>query len=71
MPGLNYSGGGSPFTYRPSTTDAGGAHTHGFTTGGQSANHTHLVSGSTGSIGSGTAHENLPPYYALCYIMKS
>jgi microcystin-dependent protein len=23
------------------------------------------------STGSGTAHENLPPYYALCYIMKS
>ena len=29
------------------------------------------VNGNTGSIGSGTAHENLPPYYALCYIMKS
>ena len=35
------------------------------------ANHSHTLSGSTGSIGSGTAHENLPPYYALCYIMKS
>lgn len=69
--GLNYSGGGSQFSYRTGTTDAGGAHTHGFTTGGASANHTHLVSGSTGSAGSGTAHENLPPYYALCYIMKS
>lgn len=23
------------------------------------------------STGSGTAHENRPPYYALCYIMKS
>ena len=46
-------------------------HTHNFTTGDRSAAHTHLVSGNTGSIGSGTAHENLPPYYALCYIMKS
>jgi microcystin-dependent protein len=46
-------------------------HTHNITTGVESASHTHLVSGSTGSIGSGTAHENLPPYYALCYIMKS
>lgn len=26
---------------------------------------------SIGSTGSGTAHENLPPYFALCYIMKS
>ena len=49
----------------------GNNHAHAFTTGGQSVTHTHLVSGTTGSIGSGTAHENLPPYYALCYIMKS
>ena len=41
------------------------------TTGFASSDHTHAVNGNTGSIGSGTAHENLPPYYALCYIMKS
>ena len=29
------------------------------------------LTGSSGSAGSGAAHENLPPYYALCYIMKS
>ena len=29
------------------------------------------ISGTTGSEGSGTAHENRPPYYALCYIMKT
>ena len=46
-------------------------HSHNFTTGGASSNHTHLVSGNTGSIGSGTAVDNLPPYFALCYIMKS
>ena len=39
-----------------------------------SGNHTHTISGS-GSVtidntGSGIAHENRPPYYALCYIMK-
>jgi microcystin-dependent protein len=33
--------------------------------------HTHTISGSTGSTGSGTAHENKPPYYALAYIMKT
>ena len=33
--------------------------------------HTHTVTGTNASTGSGTAHENLPPYYALCYIMKS
>ena len=48
-----------------------GLHAHNIQTYGASNNHTHLVSGNTGSIGSGTAHENLPPYYALCYIMKS
>ena len=29
------------------------------------------ASDNTGSTGGGAAHENLPPYYALCYIMKS
>ena len=52
-------------------TAAGGAHAHTFTTGGISANHTHTFSATSSSIGSGTAHENRPPYYALCYIMKS
>ena len=46
-------------------------HTHNFGTGGNSVNHTHGVNGSTGLIGSGTAHNNLPPYYALAYIMKA
>lgn len=32
--------------------------------------HTHTFSGTTGGTGSGTAHENRPPYYALAYIMK-
>ena len=29
------------------------------------------ISGTTNSAGSGGSHENRPPYYALCYIMKS
>jgi microcystin-dependent protein len=32
--------------------------------------HVHSISGTTTSIGSGTAHENRPPYFALCYISK-
>ena len=36
-----------------------------------SGNHTHTISGNTGSTGGGTSHENRPPYYALCYIMKT
>ena len=33
--------------------------------------HTHAYSGTTSAVGSGSAHENRPPYYALCYIMKA
>ena len=36
-----------------------------------SDSHSHSVSGNTGGTGGGGAHENRPPYYALCYIMKS
>ncbi len=32
--------------------------------------HTHTVSGNTSNTGGGQAHENRPPYYALCFIMK-
>lgn len=34
-------------------------------------NHTHDITGSTGSAGSGADHENRPPYFALAYIMKA
>ena len=33
--------------------------------------HTFSASGTSGNQGSGSAIENRPPYYALCYIMKS
>ena len=33
--------------------------------------HTHSISGSSGSAGSSATNANLPPYYALCYIMKA
>jgi microcystin-dependent protein len=35
-----------------------------------SPNHAHNFSGTTANTGSGSAHENRPPYYALAYIMK-
>jgi microcystin-dependent protein len=47
-----------------------GDHSHTFTTDSAGA-HTHDITGSTSSVGGGLAHENLPPYYALAYIMKS
>lgn len=52
-------------------------HTHTLTTGGRSAYHQHVVdlpnyvgaSGAFGGAGS-PVHNNLPPYYALAYIVK-
>jgi microcystin-dependent protein len=37
------------------TTETGGGHTHGVT---------------VGATGGGQSHPNMPPYYALCFIMK-
>jgi len=34
-------------------------------------NHTHSLSGSTSSVGSSGTNKNLPPYYALAFIMKT
>ena len=64
--------------------NSGGAHTHsisGTITAANSGAHTHSVSGNVtvnsataggtvGNTGGGQAHENRPPYYALCFIMK-
>ena len=67
------------------TGNASGDHTHTVTTGNQSASHTHTLSGATGNqslshqhiitgdtanVGSGTAHENRPPFLGLTMIIK-
>jgi microcystin-dependent protein len=41
------------------------------TSANQNTAHFHNVSGNTANAGGGGAHENRPPYYALCYIMKA
>ena len=38
---------------------------------GSSGSHTHTISGSSSTEGSSATNANLPPYYALCYIMKT
>ena len=38
---------------------------------GSSGAHTHSISGSSSTEGSSATNANLPPYYALCYIMKT
>ena len=54
------------------TTSNTGAHSHDVTgTSGSNGNHSHDVTGTSGSTGGGSPFNNRPPYYALCYIMKS
>jgi microcystin-dependent protein len=54
-------------------SDINHGHSYSGTTSDISANHTHTFSfsGTSGATGSGTAFSNLPPYYALAYIMKA
>ena len=52
-------------------TTTAGSHQHAVQTYGASNGHTHTFSGTTSAIGSGSAHDNLPPYLALAYIMKA
>jgi microcystin-dependent protein len=56
-------------------TNAAGAHGHNVSVGSENANHQHSVdlpafTGTSGSTGSGSAHNNLQPYIALHYIIK-
>jgi len=48
------------------------AHTYSGNTSSFAGNHTHpiTVTGVVGTTGSGTGHENRPPYYALAFIIK-
>ena len=52
-------------------TTAGNDASAGKTSEASSHTHSFSLSGNTGSAGSGSSIENRPPYYALCYIMKS
>jgi len=56
--GCNCSGGGSGAA-KPGTTGSAGSHSHSFS-----------GSGTTGSTGSSGTNANLPPYYALAFIMR-
>lgn len=58
-----------PYNYHSSTMD-GGAQSSDSTHTDVGGAHTHSISGSISSAGSGQSHENRPPYYALCFIMK-
>jgi len=70
----NASGGGNTGNSAPSTSNTGGGTTG--NTAPSTSNAGALTSGATsagttGGTGSGSAVNKLPPYYALCYIMKT
>jgi hypothetical protein len=72
---LTVEGEAQEHTHTFSTGGISANHTHAVTTGGVSVGHTHAVdlpayTGASGSAGSGTPHNNMPPYYALAYIMR-
>ena len=56
--------------YRPWPANNNDCAARNVSTGGNGS-HTHSISGSTGNRGSGQSFSILPPYYALCYIMKA
>lgn len=66
--GVNFNGGGWAELQNPSNTT--GSSGTGISINGV-GDHTHSFSGTTSSYGSGTAFNNLPPYYALAFIMKA
>jgi len=51
------------------STNSAGSHSHSLSINSAGA-HTHSVSGTVGSQGVSGTDQNLPPYYALAYIMK-
>ena len=57
------------------TTNSNGSHSHNVSISGNTSNsnlsHSHTISGNIGSAGSSSTGTNLPPYYALCYIIKN
>ncbi len=54
------------------TTGSAGDHSHSVSVSvGSGGSHSHSLSGTVGSAGSDSAHENMPPYLALTYIVKA
>lgn len=62
----NFNTGGASGPHAHNISISGGGHSHGISINSV-VDHTHGMS----TVGSDAAHENRPPYYALCFIMKT
>jgi len=67
--GLNDGGASSYLMSGPNTTTSQPKANMGLSS--NAGDHNHTYSGTTASSGSSGTNANLPPYYALCYIMKA
>lgn len=67
----NYSSNGTGDGSGPGASCCGGSIVNSGVQTLSAGSHSHTVSGTTDAAGSGTSHENRPPYYALAYIMKA
>lgn len=64
----NHSHGNHSHNFGGTSSASNPSHSH--NVGGNTNSSGSTVSGSTSSTGSGSSHENKPPYYALAFIMK-
>lgn len=65
--GINAASGGTGYV----GNDGGGGQTGDTFTKNNNVDHTHTLSGNTDSAGASGINANLPPFYALAFIMKS
>lgn len=63
-------GGTNVGTQQSGSTGSAGSHSHGISTDSQGS-HSHSLSGSVASNGSDGAHENMPPFVAMPYIIRA
>lgn len=64
-------GGTSAATSGGGTTSSDGSHSHGISASIGSDTHSHTLSGTSGTAGSDAAHENMPPFIAMPYIIRA